>query len=454
MIFQCIHAADDTAQGLSYLDPAISLSMVSYPEEPTEAWAGGLSFIWGKLEYNLNQIDSAALYLTMDEGNDVDLVSEDGLTRLTGTDGRKGTEMEYNTWGYLYADKSYVLTQENLQNGTYYAVPAYGEFGTSAKTGRLFNTSNYAVDGGGHLVFAAKFAPNASAGHYRANVLLSLVAQPKAIAVEFSGFSNITYMQDMNWAVCGAAKIGETKQLIDRRDSKKYWVTKQSDGNCWMTQNLDLDLSSSTALTSVYTDITADWVPANSTQTGSSPNFTTEKNDVQSYDLGVKYCASDGVLARCNLTSSNNGGHDAVGNYYSYNAATAGQATELYEKAAAAGAAGKTEATQSICPKNWRLPTAGINDDFNNRLTDKSFYKLVHGLTPNLLISTAPYYFTLGGYVNKTGIYSPGREGFLWASTAYNGGAYGLFINSSSVIVSGGKFGAEGHPIRCVARPS
>ncbi len=40
-----------------------------------------------------------------------------------------------------------------------------------------------------------------------------------------------------------AAKLNPvTKQLYDIRDGKQYWVAKLADGNCWMTQNLALDL--------------------------------------------------------------------------------------------------------------------------------------------------------------------------------------------------------------------
>ena len=35
---------------------------------------------------------------------------------------------------------------------------------------------------------------------------------------------------------------GDSMQVIDQRDGKKYWVTRLADGNIWMTQNLDFDI--------------------------------------------------------------------------------------------------------------------------------------------------------------------------------------------------------------------
>ena len=65
-------------------------------------------------------------------------------------------------------------------------------------------------------------------------------------------------MQDMTTGICEAVSLvdeaTETK-LVDVRDNKLYYVTKLQDGHCWMTQNLDLDLDSSVALTSETTDL-------------------------------------------------------------------------------------------------------------------------------------------------------------------------------------------------------
>ena len=55
------------------------------------------------------------------------------------------------------------------------------------------------------------------------------------------------------------------RELEDSRDGKKYIVRKLADGNCWMVQNLDLDLQDNIQLTAADTDLNSksSWVPSN-----------------------------------------------------------------------------------------------------------------------------------------------------------------------------------------------
>ena len=100
-----------------------------------------------------------------------------------------------------------------------------------------------------------------------------------------SNFDELEYMQHMTPEICSSASIGDTKRLIDYRDDKVYWVAKLADGNCWMTQNLELDLSTNTPLTSELSDVTSSWTPANSTYT-SAQDGTSNGTLVQSWNLG------------------------------------------------------------------------------------------------------------------------------------------------------------------------
>lgn len=65
-------------------------------------------------------------------------------------------------------------------------------------------------------------------------------------------------MQHMNSEICANTAEGTTKQLIDSRDGNSYWVAKMKDGNCWMTQNLALDITEK-GLSAMDTDIEYDW---------------------------------------------------------------------------------------------------------------------------------------------------------------------------------------------------
>ena len=218
-------------------------------------------------------------------------------------------------------------------------------------------------------------------------------------------------MQDMSSQICGNSNANDAKQLVDRRDGKLYWVTKLADNNCWMTQNLDLDLSKSKALTSADSDVTTSWTPANDTQTGDKPSFTTTANIVQSWDPaqgGMPTYCTDGKCNTTTTTTSNE--HYAQGNYYSYAAATAGTAPS------ASGTAGG-----SICPKGWKLPLA----ESSNNTVSGSFYYLLdkYGLTstnPGTEVNGATYsmnlsplFFVYGGYVDSSILFDAGSEGWL-----------------------------------------
>ena len=50
-------------------------------------------------------------------------------------------------------------------------------------------------------------------------------------------------MHELTRESCSVAPLNTTQRMTDARDNKKYWVTKLADGNCWMTQNLDLEIS-------------------------------------------------------------------------------------------------------------------------------------------------------------------------------------------------------------------
>ena len=217
----------------------------------------------------------------------------------------------------------------------------------------------------------------------------------------------LTTMQEMTSINCSVSAENETKQLRDTRDGKYYWVAKLKDGNCWMTQNLDLDIPTE-GLRVVDTDILADWnsssvYPPTATAKG---NASTDKSlqvatGTNSYDPGdfvitkpgswydcatgddtldggwgcanvatrisdnytADYDASTGGIMTSDTVTVSGAKYDAhyhVGNYYQFNTATAGTGAALTdEDGEGAVAAG------SICPKGWKLPlSGGVYDQF------------------------------------------------------------------------------------------
>lgn len=292
-----------------------------------------------------------------------------------------------------------------------------------------------------------------------------------------SSFSDIRIMQHMTPEICNSASVGDTKQLIDWRDGKLYWVAKLADGNCWMTQNLDLDLVSGQALDADLTDIESDWDPGATTYTVADQGSQSDDN-VQSWDPGEavwkNLSSGDGCYTSTNLYNSScasywqnvssndlyawspmteyrtdgivveDGTYDAhylAGNYYSFLAATAGTGTSWTEPA-----------SSSICPKGFVLPSG--------RYTYDNFYSLVsqyglsdHPISGNYSIAAAPLFFVRGGSVSPGGsLAGAGEEGRYWSRNVANG--YGsLFTFDASYVYAVNhminKF--VGLSVRCVA---
>ena len=288
-----------------------------------------------------------------------------------------------------------------------------------------------------------------------------------------------TYMQDMTPGGCAISNEGDTKRLIDKRDGKYYWVAKLADGNCWMTQNLDLDLNGRT-LTPEDSDVSDPngWA-YNGSWYNSADQGSTSASAIQSWDLGeyvktnpttTTSCGSTtGNLSACSsrftqVTSSmtpytedvngsrvpadnvavsgnNYDAHYLVGNYYSWSAATAGSGSS---------------ATDSICPANWRLPLSGGSNTENG-----SFYNLLnqYGLTSsptsgNNNIATSPLYFVRSGNVDPifSNLRFAGRNGDYWSSWPRSSyGGYMLSFDSSNVDPLSFDDRYLGRSVRCVA---
>ena len=299
------------------------------------------------------------------------------------------------------------------------------------------------------------------------------------IAKPVTPLMQVTYMQDMTPEGCAASSENDTKRLIDKRDGKYYWVAKLADGNCWMTQNLELDLSTSTPLTSELSDVTNSWTPTNSTYT-SAQDGTYDSTLVQSWNLG-KYvwktpnstspctpdtnlsessCASywqdassmtpmatyrtDGVSVEGNTYDA----HYLAGNYYSWEAATAGTGHSYTSSG--------SQAPDSICPKGFELPLSHTN---NNNVSG-SFYNLLnqYGFTSSTgsgtnSITRAPLFFVRSGYVYPTSYLDfAGYYGYYWSSVAYSSSdAYNLYFYSSNVFPSDYISRYTGQSVRCVA---
>ncbi len=337
------------------------------------------------------------------------------------------------------------------------------------------------------LSFAAHIGNDKPADTYENEVTLSVVSSPLEITNAFG----IETMQEMTAAICAKADVGTTDRLKDVRDDKLYWVAKLPDNNCWMTQNLDLNIASSgfpssttTKMSYQNSDMATAWTgsstypPTNTEASLTSSSVSSTQTTTRSWEQGM-YVITDPTgtttcgtgkanIAACpsQFTSvgsrtpssdpdfyANNGNktfttteydaHYLVGNSYQWNTATAGTG----------GTISSGQAASSICPKGWRLPTSTGTGDFQKLITAGAIGVTVDKLT------VGPYFFVRGGLFWQSASELFGRAGyagFYWSSTPASGNdAYFLrFEGTNSVNASYYQYYGRyfGFSMRCVAR--
>lgn len=440
-------AADASAVGISFSPTSGSTNLT-----PTNS-AGQSAQIKVLATVNVQKSGGYSVYVKSNSQNLVGQKSSANV--IPGLQGAATyANIPVNTWGYAAKEGTVIP-----DNATYKAISTSGNGDKIAE-----NTSNKITSDTKTIAlsFAAKINDAKPADTYKNTVTMSVVSSPMAV-----GLMSISNMQEMTSSLCAESSIGDTTQLKDTRDGKYYWVTKLADGKCWMTQNLDLDLSTSKALTSADSDVSSNWTPNFTTATtASSSTINTSNTGQNSWSLG-NYRMKDSVAAsgsdcgypkndasQCTsqfeaytTPTSQNGdtkAHYILGNHYQWNAATAGTG----------GTITSGQATSSICPKGWKLPESNSTavGSFGGLINAASIGSTVSKLTGD------PNYFVRGGSVTQLTdflFYGAGNNGSYWSSTPNSNysKAYLLnFYDTAYVLPSNGGARTAGFSVRCLAR--
>ncbi|MBR2589111.1 hypothetical protein IKE84_02115, partial [Candidatus Saccharibacteria bacterium] len=200
--------------------------------------------------------------------------------------------------------------------------------------------------------------------------------------------------------------------MSDIRDGKTYTVRKMADGNCWMSDNLKFELQANKTYTGV-----------NNT-TGNTITFSTGA-----------ICGNGNTNAACIMNGNTTYGGTYDSWYYNWYAATAGSGTSSMTTDSG-------DATNSICPAHWRLPTNYTNSTSTS--AQKSWGSLVsaYGISPANHNTTSEYQtleafpFTLprAGYF-FAGAFQNNGNGNWWSTTAHSTAthAYHLHFNTTNV---------------------
>lgn len=390
-----------------------------------------------------------SVYLKSENQNLVGKKTGEMIAPITG--GVAYANLATNTWGYAAAEGTTVADA-----ATYKAVSTSGNgalVGENKASNIVSESKIFA------LSFAAKIGSDKPADTYENQVMLSVVSAPLQVA----GFSGIQTMQEMTMSVCSAAEIGDEVQLRDTRDGKFYWVSKLVDGKCWMTQNLDLDLSTAKYLSPNDSDVTSNWTPGYTTATTADSSTILASNTGQrSWSLGNYRIINPNTPSDCGYPKNSavdcpgqftayatptfaNGdvnAHYILGNHYQWNAATAGTGGSIISGTAAS----------SICPKGWRLPTSNVGGEF------ETLVNALGGTSSTNNITKAPFYGVRGGYVRQGAddlFAYAGDGGYYWSSTPFSDGsnAYNLAFGDISNIDPSYRWARYfGFSVRCVAR--
>ncbi len=242
--------------------------------------------------------------------------------------------------------------------------------------------------------------------------------------------------------------------VTDARDGNTYKVQKLADNNCWMLDNLALDptqltqaelygsddqpLTNATNTTLGYLKngggTTSDKYPTaklnNVAWTSSSQNYYSIPMVITSYIDTVPLNSTLGVGSR------------KVGVYYNYCAASAG--SYCYGNGTDAGTS-SGNATESLCPYGWRLPTGNSSGEYGKLYSTSSYNYNTYDKFKTALS------LPLSGVFYSGSAYNQGGLGYWWTSTrSVNSDMYRLYIGASTVYAMIGYDRYRGISIRCV----
>lgn len=395
-----------------------------------------------------------------------------------------------NTWGYSYSLDSgttWISGDHNNASTGYNGLPLYTN--TGIKLVEEAGSTNSTVD----FKIAAKASGTQPSGEYTNVINFTVISNtiPTTMLDAFivSGaemYNGYFKMQDMTPTICKSIDTDGEKgmQLIDVRDDKLYWVAKLKDDNCWMTQNLDLDLSHEVALTSETSDIDPEsygktiyaaetgyskdettgivsWLPStidsegiqradtinmvwSSNTAATVPGWANDNNKPYSADAGDRYrytnnSGNETVYTSFNacLTGTNKDKvgcqHVHLGNYYNWTAAVAANNTTGYKSGTP---------DNSICPKNWSLPT---KDEYGVMLQAQDIWTGSGYFTNGYLkVRTLPLYFIRSGVLIGS-LEFFGGFGRYWSSTAVQ---Y-MYLRTDTIYPGNADNKLSGYPVRC-----
>ena len=407
------HAANNASVGYNVIvTPAISMTVSSQQVSLFLNPASYRPFDSQDLTISVTSNNKPGYELFM-SATSTDLTNTDDNTEKINTlpdNGSTGyTESTFveDKWGYKIGSANYFPFVSNTMINSY---------------------NDMAVNHTTSLSFAAKASMTKPAGIYSNTLTFSAI--PKVTVVD---------MQNLDSSLCTA----EPTLVSDTRDGNLYTVAKLADGNCWMLDNLRLDLTTA-SLQSLQgktnaTNQTLDYLKNGG---GSSPNTNyavANWDSTNYYDRPLIATSGDGWDKDTVVTSYGNGS-GKIGVYYNFCAASAG--SYCYDSGSASG-----NASQDICPAGWKIP--------NGDTTKGSYYYLYNDATEGYNGDRTNFLNALG--VSLSGLYyigssnPKGSSGAFWSNTFYSDYNMNyLYVGPSAVNPQSNLYRSFGFSVRCI----
>lgn len=411
------------------VDAACTLS-ATYSEHTSDVTPGGYLEKIGDdsvFAVSCNDPDGYVVYAvgyTNDVEGNTELISANGDNIITGT----ATQGYTSNWAFKIHDPTDgLIIQPGYDN--YSLIPRRRAAIVKRESG--YNATGEDTFQVSYSIYVKHSQPG---GIYSGKVLYVLYAPsshwPQPDPKDYGNMQDFSCSQ--------LANVGDTGLVTDSRDGNKYYIRKLVDGKCWMIENLRL----------------GDSKLANRTLTPDN----TDLHDIDSYELPPSSTDgfNDETVANIYVVEKTVGDEKIeYGGYYNWLAATAGSGANIRHD--------RENATSSICPKGWRLPSGESPNDF-------STLNSLLGVPPETEDRddnwTDPYgpYFLHGGYYERYSyssdlVHNRGTEGDYWTSTsAYysSNGEYGVewfslsSTSASPVTGSGSSFRKYGYSVRCL----
>ena len=361
-----------------------------------------------------------------------------------------------NSWGYTGGlDKSSETGGYNCASN-YCPVLAYESTSSNYAPNHVIKATNTpATTSNTDITFGAKVDISKPSGTYSTSVTFTAVTNyvPHPIT---NGMSMI----DIDANTCSDTPTETTYTVVDPRDNKSYAVAKLADGNCWMLDNLALDLVAS------KNNITSSNTNASDTYLNYLKGVNTGTTSDQYPTAGVAYWTSSYSYSAPLIAIKNanddtwnpdtvasvtyGNGSGKIGVYYNYCAASAGS----YCWGNGTSSTGSPESDPKsdtlydidadICPAGWHMPTTTSG-------SGEYYYLYNTAYSANQTNFKNALSTPLSGLFYDDSARNQGSFGGFWSSTWYGTSNMSyLLVYASTVYPSNTNNRVNGNSLRCL----